>query len=161
MPPLGNWTAVLTDLAFDACGAGVAAGRNSDVEHAVKSTVHANAEASPNGKRPTIMRLNVNLVERHVEQIDLNDRRQVPSARLVLRVLRILHEQLRVGYTDDHALGIMKLNVAWTCVQNTHVTVNKGERVFPRHTTTLHFTYDNESYPKTLRQKVYKGKLVT
>jgi hypothetical protein len=70
VPPPGSCAALLTDVAFDACGAGVAAGRNADLVHAVKSNVHANANAnaSPNGKRPKVTRRSAHLIEGHVEQ---------------------------------------------------------------------------------------------
>jgi hypothetical protein len=50
VPPPGSCTALVNNSAFDACGTGVVAGRNADLVHAVKSNVHANANAGRNGQ---------------------------------------------------------------------------------------------------------------
>jgi hypothetical protein len=58
VPPPGSCTALVNNSAFDACGTGVVAGPNADLVHAVKSNVHANANANAgrNGKRPKVTR---------------------------------------------------------------------------------------------------------
>ncbi len=49
------------------------------------------------------------LVERHIQQMNVCDRAEVPAARLVGGPLGVLHEQVRFG--DDHAVGFAFLNV--------------------------------------------------
>jgi len=73
------------------------------------------------------------LIERYVEQANFGDRRQVPAPGLFVRPLGIAHEKLRLGDLDDHAFGIVLLDVIRTSVHDAHVTIDKGLRCFSGH----------------------------
>jgi hypothetical protein len=75
----------------DACGTGVVAGRNADLVHAVKSNVHANANAGRNGKRPKVTRRSrAFIIKRAARRAD-EPPRSGPSATHAARLWMLRH----------------------------------------------------------------------
>jgi hypothetical protein len=91
VPPPGSCTALVNNSAFDACGTGVVAGRNADLVHAVKSNVHANANAGRNGKRPKVTRRSrAFIIKRAARRAD-EPPRSGPSATHAARLWMLRH----------------------------------------------------------------------